>query len=231
MSRVIAENSRVITVRQVGFYGMAWCLISGGPVLAGVPALASATTSAEEVRIATVPYQVPALHMVRQTGESVSLPEEFNDGRPVVLNFIFTSCGAICPLMTQTLASFQRQLGSDSARVHIMSISIDPEEDTPARLRDYAREYHVGAGWTFYTGTPEASIAAQKAFNLYRGDKMSHTAVTFMRAAPGESWERLDGFATPGQLVREYRRLVNGRAVAVGPSSALNQPEAAPAHR
>ena len=93
--------------------------------------------------------------MVRQTGESISLPEELNDGRPVVLNFIFTSCGAICPLMTQTMASFQRLLGPDSGKVHIVSISIDPEEDTPARLRDYAREYHAGTGWTFYTGTPE----------------------------------------------------------------------------
>ena len=219
---------------KVGFYSRAWCLVSVGVVgaaLAAVPTPPHAAAPAEQIRISTVSYQVPALRMVRQTGESISLPEELSDGRPVVLNFIFTSCGAICPLMTQIMASFQRLLGSDSARVHIVSISIDPEEDTPARLRDYAREYHAGAGWTFYTGTPEASVAAQKAFNMYRGDKMSHTAVTFMRAAPGDSWERLDGFATPEQLLGAYRRLVNGRAGVVEPASALNRPEAAPARR
>ena len=211
-------------MRKVGFYGISWCLMSACVV--------GATPSpVEQVRISSVSYQVPALHMVRQTGESISLPEELNDGRPVVLNFIFTSCGAICPLMTQTMASFQRLLGPDSGKVHIVSISIDPEEDTPARLRDYAREYHVESGWTFYTGTPEASIAAQKAFNMYRGDKMSHSAVTFMRAAPGDSWERLDGFATPDELLLSYRRLINGRAAVAEPPSALNRPEAAPAHR
>ena len=209
-------------MRKVGFYSRAWCWVAMG-VLGVAPA--------EQIRIASVSYQIPALSMVRQTGESVSLPEELDDGRPVVLNFIFTSCGAICPLMTQTMASFQHLLGPDSARVHIVSISIDPEEDTPARLRDYAREYHAGAGWTFYTGTPEASIAAQKAFNMYRGDKMSHTAVTFMRAAPGVSWERLDGFATPEQLLGTYRRLVNA-SVGVGePAAALNRLEAVPADR
>jgi protein SCO1/2 len=209
-------------VRKVGFYSRAWCWVAVGVL--GV-------ASAEPIRIASVSYQIPALYMVRQTGESVLLPEELNDGRPVVLNFIFTSCGAICPLMTQTMASFQHLLGPDSAGVHIVSISIDPEEDTPARLRDYAREYHAGAGWTFYTGTPEASIAAQKAFNMYRGDKMSHTAVTFMRAASGERWERLDGFATPEQLLGTYRRMINGRVGVGEPAAAMNRPEAVPAHR
>lgn len=221
-------------VRKVGFSPIAWCLMAvcgSSAALSGVLIQPPAMMSTEQIRIATVSYRVPALRLVRQTGQSISLPEELNDGRPVVLNFIFTSCGAICPLMTQTIASFQRSLGPDSARVHIMSISVDPEEDTPARLRDYAREYHAGAGWTFYTGTPEASIGAQKAFNIYRGDKMSHTAVTFMRAAPGDSWERLDGLATPEQLLQQYRRLINGRVAAGEPAAALNRPAEAPTRR
>jgi len=52
----------------------------------------------------------------------------------VLLNFIFTTCSSICPLMSRTLEEFQRKLGSEAARVHLMSISIDPEQDTPARL-------------------------------------------------------------------------------------------------
>jgi protein SCO1/2 len=176
-----------------------------------VEASTTANAPAEALRVAVSSYRVPAVSLVRQTGETVSLEEEINDGRPVVLNFIFTSCGAICPLMTQTLASFQHLLGPEATRVHIMSISIDPEEDTPARLRDYAREFHAQPGWTFYTGTSEASIAAQKAFNMYRGDKMSHSAVTLMRVAPGASWKRVDGFASPEQLLQEYRGLLASR--------------------
>ncbi len=166
---------------------------------------------AELLKVSTLQLQLPSVALVRQSGRQVSLPDDLNDGRPVVLNFIFTSCEAICPLMTQTLARFQQLLGTDSAEVHIVSLSIDPEEDTPARLRAYAEKFHAAAGWTFYTGTPEASVTAQKAFNVYRGDKMSHTAVIFMRSSPQASWRRLDGFATAEDLLHEYRAIVASR--------------------
>jgi protein SCO1/2 len=166
---------------------------------------------AEVLRVSNVAYRVPDVKLVRQSGAAVSLPAEMDDGRPVVLNFIFTSCEAICPMMSQIFAEFQRELGPESSEVHLMSISIDPEQDTPARLRDYAKRFRAGPDWNFYTGTPGASIAAQKAFNVFLGDKMSHTAVTLMRAAPGASWRRLDGFATPDDLVRQYHALMAGR--------------------
>ena len=54
----------------------------------------------------------------------------------------------------------------------------------------------------------EASIAAQRAFNVYRGDKMNHTAVAFFRAAPGKPWLRLDGLATPAELLSAYHDVV-----------------------
>jgi protein SCO1/2 len=88
------------------------------------------------------------------------------------------------------------------------SASSDPEEDTPARLTEYAQRFHAGPEWQHYTGTVQASLAAQRAFNVYRGDKMSHTPVTLMRAAPGAPWLRIDGFVKPDDLVREYRRLL-----------------------
>jgi protein SCO1/2 len=178
----------------------------GSAALCVVPAAAS-----EQIRVSTLSYQVPELKLVAQDGKLVSLPAEMNDGRPVVLNFIFTSCEAICPLMTQTFSAFQHKLGAESRQVHLMSISIDPEQDTPARLREYAKTFEAGPGWTFYTGTEAASVAAQKAFNIFRTDKMSHTSVTFMRSAPGANWRRLDGFATPDDLLREYRAVVANR--------------------
>lgn len=161
-----------------------------------------------DVTSSTVQYEVPNLVMVRQDGKSVSMREEMDDGRPVVLNFIFTTCGSICPLMSQVFGEFQRKLGPEGAHVHLMSISIDPEQDTPERLREYAGHFAAGPGWQYYTGTIAASLAAQQAFDVYRGDKMSHTPVTLLRAAPGLPWLRLDGFVTPDQLLHHYHQLL-----------------------
>jgi protein SCO1/2 len=153
-------------------------------------------------------YAIPAVRLVRDDGKVVSLPDEMDDGRPIVLNFIFTTCSSICPVMSSALAQFGRRLGADASKVHLMSISIDPEQDTPARLREYARKFHAGREWQHYTGTLDASVAAQRAFDVYRGAKMSHNAVTLMRAAPGKPWLRIEGFVTPDALVRDYRELV-----------------------
>jgi protein SCO1 len=153
-------------------------------------------------------YSIPPVQLVRDDGKVVFFPEELNDGRPVVLNFIFTTCSSICPLMSQTFAQFDSELGADAHRVHLMSISIDPEEDTPARLREYAQKFHAGPEWQHYTGTVEASLAAQRAFNAWtwRGDKMGHTPLTLVRAAPGQPWLRIEGFVTPTELLKLYRK-------------------------
>jgi protein SCO1 len=189
----------VLCLQALGIAGAA----GAGETAPGGPASAP-----DDFRVSLVEYRVPDVRLVRQDGKAVSLAAELDDGRPVALNFIFTSCEAVCPLMTQTFAEFQRKLGPESSRVHLMSISIDPEQDTPARLREYARRFKAGPGWTYYTGTEAASLAAQKAFGVYRGDKMSHTSVTLFRSAPGASWRRVEGFATPDDLVREYNVLV-----------------------
>jgi cytochrome oxidase Cu insertion factor (SCO1/SenC/PrrC family) len=158
--------------------------------------------------ITNMAYEVPDVQLVRDDGKRVSLLREMNDGRAVVLNFIFTNCSSFCPLSSQTLGEFQQQLGADVTSVHLMSISIDPEQDTPARLREYARKFGAGPGWQHYTGTLAASRAAQQAFGAYRGDKMSHTPLTLMRAANAKNWRRIDGFVTPEELLTEYHQLL-----------------------
>jgi protein SCO1/2 len=164
--------------------------------------------AAATVARSTVSYQTPAVTLVREDGKRVSLESELDDGRPVLLNFIFTTCSSICPLTSRTLEEFQRKLGSEAARVHLMSISIDPEQDTPARLTEYARKFHAGPEWQYYTGSLAASIAAQRAFDVYRGEKMSHTPVTLLRAAPGQPWLRIEGFVTPDELLDDYQKLL-----------------------
>jgi protein SCO1/2 len=155
---------------------------------------------------AVVNYAVPRIALVRDDGREVTLRDELDDGRPVVLNFIYTSCSGICPLASHVFSELQRQLGAERDHVHLISISIDPEEDTPARLREYARRFTAGPSWQHYTGTVIASTAAQRAFDVYRGDKMGHTPVTLVRPAPGAPWVRFDGFATADMLLKELRR-------------------------
>ncbi len=151
----------------------------------------------------TANYQVPDVTLVRADGQTVQLSHELDDGRPVVLSFIYTSCTTVCPMTSATLFELQEKLGGARDQVHMVSISIDPEFDTPARLRDYAARFGAGPEWQHYTGTLLASQKSQRAFDVYRGNKMEHVAVTLLRSKPGMPWVRIDGFATADQLLAE----------------------------
>jgi protein SCO1/2 len=154
-------------------------------------------------------YSVPDVTLIDQHGQRVSLPELLDSGnKPVMLNFIFTSCTAICPMMTAIFAKVQSQLGDDVARVQMVSVSIDPEHDTPAELATYAERFGAGPQWEFLTGSLSDSITVQQAFDAYRGDKMNHAALTLFRAAPGSPWVRYDGFADATDLTKEYRSML-----------------------
>ena len=78
---------------------------------------------------------------------------------------------------------------------------------TPAALKAYAGKYGAGPQWQMLTGSLDDSIAVQRAFDVYRGDKMNHQPATFLRAGPGQPWVRLDGFASAADILREYRRI------------------------
>ena len=151
-------------------------------------------------------YTIPDVGLLDADGIRVSLSNEL-DGKPVILNFIFTSCGAICPVMSATFSQVQTALGPERDTVRMVSISIDPEQDTPAALKAYAGKYGAGPQWQMLTGSLDDSIAVQRAFDVYRGDKMNHQPATFLRAGPGQPWVRLDGFARAADILREYRQL------------------------
>jgi protein SCO1/2 len=154
-------------------------------------------------------YSVPDVTLIDQHGQRVSLTELLDSGnKPVMLNFIFTSCTAICPMMTAIFAKVQTQLGSDAERVLMVSVSIDPEHDTPAELASYAARFGAGPQWEFLTGSLGDSITVQQAFDAYRGDKMNHAALTLFRATPGSPWVRYDGFADAADLTKEYRSML-----------------------
>lgn len=191
-------------------------LFAGGGLLLSRPLLAAemdhsahmSQSLGQGVMRSQALYRLPSVRVQDQDGNKLMFDKELDDGRPVILNFIFTTCTAICPVMTQIFAQVQAKLGADLDKVHMVSVSIDPEYDTPKRLLDYAIQHNALCQWDFYTGTTAASHAIQKAFEAYRGDKMNHTPLTLMRAAPGKPWVRIDGFATPAMIVKEFRTLI-----------------------
>jgi len=164
------------------------------------PATAPVLTRPREGR-----YQVPAVTLLDQQGRKVALNAALDDGRPVILNFIFTSCATVCPVMTHILVQVQDRLGNAAHSLQMASVSIDPEYDTPQRLLAYARRHGTGPQWAFYTGSSEASVRVQKAFDVFRGDKMNHEPAVLMRGRPGAPWLRLDGFASAASIIEAYR--------------------------
>jgi protein SCO1/2 len=177
---------------------------------AGGPSAVASPSGKAAVTQRNVALDIPPITLVREDGHPVDFPRELDDGRAVMVNFIFTSCSSICPISSQTFSQFQKMLGASAARVHLVSVSIDPEEDTPVALRKYAQKYDAQTGWNHYTGTIEATTATQKAFGIYKGDKMNHDPVTLLRVAPGRPWVRIDGFATADELLHTYRHLLAG---------------------
>ncbi len=109
---------------------------------------------------------------------------------PIALQFVFTSCPGVCPTLTATLAA----LGDRVPNLRRISISIDPELDTPTRLAEYEERFGASEAWTLLTGSPDDSIAVQQAFGTYRGDKMRHLPLTFLRPKGSASWLRFEGF-------------------------------------
>ncbi|WP_437838236.1 SCO family protein [Sorangium sp. So ce1153] len=97
--------------------------------------------------------------LVDQNGRSHRFYEGLLRGRKVLINFAFTSCKGACPTMTANLARVQELLRARGERVTILTITVDPENDTPAALKEYAAKFRAGEGWYFLTGTP-ANVAA-----------------------------------------------------------------------
>lgn len=158
-------------------------------------------------------YTLPALKLTRADGKRVALAEAIDDGRPVLLNFIYTSCNAICPVTSQVFVEFREKIGAERDRINMVSVSIDADQDTPATLTAYARRYGSAGVWAHYTGTSADMVELQRAFDAWRGDKMNHQPTTYLRAAPGKPWVRLDGFYSPTALLGEYRKAVHPTGV------------------
>jgi protein SCO1/2 len=162
---------------------------------------------------------IPDVVLTDAERNRVRLRELLAGDGPVMLNFIFTTCTTICPVMTKVFAEVRTRLGREADNLRMVSISIDPEADTPAQLKAYAQKFGADSHWMFLTGRVEDVAAVQRAFDTYDSDKMNHRPLTLLRAAPGRQWVRIDGFASADQLAGEYRNTLAQQGAKDGPGA------------
>jgi len=102
-------------------------------------------------------YDVQSFSFQNQDGKAVSL--ESLKGQVWVADFIFTNCETICPPMTSHMAELQKQMEEENLQARIVSFSVDPENDTPEKLKKFAANYPLSfQNWDFLTGYSQKEI-------------------------------------------------------------------------
>ena len=122
--------------------------------LAAFAILSTAATGEAQMRRG--PEFFPNLPVVNQNGETLKFYDDLIKDKIVIVMFIYTSCTDICPLTTARMTLIEDKLGPAVGRdIFIVSMTVDPEVDTPEKLKAYSKSFATGPGWTFVTGKPE----------------------------------------------------------------------------
>ena len=151
-------------------------------------------------------YVVPAVTLANQDGKKVNLKTFLKQDKVVIMDFIFGTCTTICPVLSASFVNFQNKLGAEASRVSLVSISIDPEHDTPKVLKKYLSKYRAKPGWDFFTGSREDIDKVMNAFDAYVSDKMQHYPLTFIYSPVQDRWFRIDGLVATSELMEEYHK-------------------------
>ena len=149
-------------------------------------------------------------HLEDQNGKPVS--DADMKGRPFLVFFGFTHCPDVCPTTLFDVSQVLHQLGKDADRAGALFITVDPERDTPAVLKEYLSNFdpHLRG----LTGDPAAVAAAIKAYRVYakkvpldNGDyTMDHTAVVYLMDRDGQFVAPFDLKRTPETAAADLRR-------------------------
>lgn len=157
------------------------------------------------------PFDIPDIAVVTQNGQAVRFRSDLIDGRLVAVNFIFTTCTTVCPVMGARTARLQSLLGARAAEVSLISISIDPKNDTPERLAAWSRRFNAKPGWTLVTGEKGEIERLLRAFGVASADPASHTPMLLI-GDPSGGWERVDGLAEPSKVAKLLENRMPRRA-------------------
>lgn len=152
-------------------------------------------------------YTVPDVVLVNQNGAKVHFKSYLETDKPVMLDFIYGTCTTICPVLSASFVNLQQKVGADSQKVRLVSISIDPEHDTPKVMKDYLKQYRAKPGWDFLTGSRADIDRVMRAFSAYIPNKMSHYPLTLIRSPGDGAWIRINGLMGSTELMNEYTRV------------------------
>ncbi len=151
-----------------------------------------------------VPIKVIDRPVVDQNGISRSFLHDVVGDRVVVADFIYTSCGTLCPLQSAILADLQDRLGGRLGRdVVLLSISVDPVNDQVPRLHEQAVLFGAKPGWLFLTGTPKDVEAILTGMQAWVETPEDHPGFFLVGNKAQAEWRKLDGMPTPAELLRQ----------------------------
>lgn len=166
----------------------------------------------------------PNAELVTQDGKKVRFYDDVLKGKILVINFIFTSCGDVCPLDTAQLKRVQQLIGDRAGRdIFMYSISVDPENDTPEKLREFMRKFDIGPGWTFLTGKREDIDDIQHKLGLRPAGQTptAHSTSIIVGNEKTGQWVKRSPYENPQMLAN----LLTGHMdpSSLGPASATSQ--------
>jgi len=172
-----------------------------GAAVAGLGLLGAPASAAEG--------RIPDVEVWSHDGGRFRFYRDLVQGRIVTLNFIFTSCGDTCPLVTQNLAQMQDILGPRVGRdIFMYSLTLQPEVDTPEVLRDYAEAYGVRPGWRFLTGRKDDIELLRERLGFRSQDpeldvvKDEHTGMLRYANEPLDRWGASPALSRPEFLAK-----------------------------
>lgn len=155
-------------------------------------------------------YTMPDVTLINQDGKKVRLKSLLETDQPVVVDFIYGTCTTICPVLSVGYLNLQRRMEASGKPPRLVSITIDPEYDTPKVMKEYLKRYRAKPGWDFLTGSRQDIDKVMRAFNAYIPDKMSHYPLNLIRSPKDGSWVRLFGIMSSSEFLEEYL-LVSGK--------------------
>ena len=151
-----------------------------------------------------------------QNGKSHKFYTDLVKGKVVAINFVFTTCTAICPSLTATFRKVQQQLVEHKFDVQLISISVDPTTDTPERLHAFAEKFNAEPGWTFVTGNSSDIELLLKELGVGVTNKNDHTPMVLIGNDKAGYWTRAFGLASPDTLVKLLTEVSNRPASGSG---------------
>jgi protein SCO1/2 len=156
---------------------------------------------------------LPNVPVVTHRGEALRFYDDLVRGKLVVVNFTYTRCDGSCPRTNANLVRVQRLLGDRVGKdVFMLSITLDPEHDTPEALARHARALGAGPGWTFVTGAKADLEALRRALGFtdpdpaVDADRTQHAVVVKLGDDRTGRWAAVPGLIAPEQIVDALRR-------------------------